>query len=195
MKAIKDLTVSDLLAESRRWVVYPGPSCGSGVLAEIVFEEYPYRLMANLLPGDSAPIPPLLIEDDAPEAWCKRWSVEKGLVRDEVEYLTVVGSSIGAQIRCREVSVSRDAGTGKVRLRDGYGNEMLLDEENALRLYRDLAEVHGLPFARRCEECGEQLTGDEACPWCGDSSEPTSEDALRLRVVEGEHAGPEGGKR
>lgn len=192
MTSVKDLTVEDLLAEGRRWVLYPGSPLQNGVRALAVFEDHPIKIAIGQVSNHrSVPLPPIITAED-PDDWCRQWSIEQGLVKDETDYLMVIVSSIGAQHRCRQVRVIRDTDTGEVWLRDGYGNEMQLDEEHALQLYQDLAEAHDLPFARRCVECGEQLMGDEDCPWCDVQTEDKQKTPRSLKVVNNDDTQQEG---
>ncbi len=165
MNQVNDEVVSTLLAEGRKWVPYPGDRCHGGAVTQVVFENYPYHLVVALLSELSSLRVPIVIKADDPEKWCKEWSIERGLVRDEQDYLTVIMSSIGAQLRCRQVKLLRDKGTN-LRLQDGLGNEIQLDDENAFALYQDLAAAQDLPFAMRCVQCGETHMNDELCQSC-----------------------------
>lgn len=186
MKAIKDYSVEDLLGEGRRWVVYPGRPLRNGVGVLAVFENHPIKIsigqVSNLPP---VPSPPAIITADDPNKWCRQWSIKHGLVMDESDYLTVIGSSIGAHHRCRQVRVIRQSDTGEVLLQDGYGGEMHLDEECALQLYRGLAEAYDLPFLRQCLDCKELSMSDVTCPWCADQEGERHMDVSSLKVVNG----------
>lgn len=165
MNQVNDEVVSTLLAEGRKWVPYPGDRCHGGAVTQVVFENCPFRLVVALFPELSSLRIPIVINDDDPEKWCKKWGIERGLVRDEKDYLTVIMSSIGAQLHCRQVKVLRDKGMDLI-LQDGFGNEIQLDDENAFALYQDLAAAQDLPFAMRCVQCGETHLNDESCQSC-----------------------------
>lgn len=167
MTKIKDLTVDDLKAEGRRWILVPGEKDVNGVRADVVFEDHPYRFAIGRLSNNPTVQPPIYLEGDDPEDSAIEWSVRHlDSVHSADDWHTIVASSIGAQVRCCQIRVVRDPQTDECRLSDGYGNEMQLSGGNAERLYQDLARAYFLPFRESCEKCDELLNDENMCDCC-----------------------------
>jgi len=167
MKEIKDLTIDDLLAEGRRWILYPGERDTNGVRADVVFENHPNRFCVGQVSNDPALRPPLYLSGDDPERTAIDWCVKHlDYINEEGEWHDIVASSIASQQKCRRVRVVRDPMTDECRLSDDYGNEFRLSGEHAERLYQDLARAYSLPFRGSCERCGMMLGEDDECGWC-----------------------------
>jgi hypothetical protein len=181
MKDVKDLSPADLLAEGRRFVLHVGEyDAGKGFRAEMVFEDHPYRFPTgevSNLPSAKAPLyfhtDSTTIADQKAKEWCK-----SNLGIDDEEYLRVICSSIGAQTVAMRVQVKRDPGTSEVWLRDGYGNEMHLEEEHAIRLYQDLATAYYLPFRENCPKCESLLNDHDECDSCQEEEEDAEEEGF-----------------
>lgn len=165
----ENVSVGDLLDEERRFVLEVGEYYeGEGYRAIIVFEDHPGYFPSGELTNrpDAAPVlwwP----TDDRDEAKRMAYShSEKVLGLTRREHQKIVLSSMGAQHKATKVTVRYDAGTGETLLRDGYGVEMELVEEDAVALYQDLARAMELPFRKSCPECGRLLEEDNTCGWC-----------------------------
>lgn len=169
MKDTKDLTVDDLKAEGRRWILYPGTKDVNGIRADVVFENHPYRFAVGRLSNDPRIQPPIYLEGDDPEQAAIDWCVRNlEYISVALDWHMIVASSIGAQVNCRKVRVVRDPLTDECRLNDGFGNEMHLSGEDAECLYQDLARAYFLPFRESCEHCDNLLNDDYQCEWCQD---------------------------
>jgi len=177
MKAVKDLAPADLIAERRRCVLYPGNyEEGRGYRAQLVFEDHPYKFFAgeksNLQRPDMPPPLYFPASEDTPEtrdaadATAKEWSKVHFGVSDS-DYFTICLSSISAQNKAHCVTVKRDPDSDECWLADGYGNEMRLEGENAIKLYQDLARAYYLPYRESCSECGYCLNDEDKCDCCG----------------------------
>lgn len=167
MTEIKDLTIDDLKAEGRRWILYPGNRDVNGVRADVVFENHPYRFAVGRLSNDPAIQPPMYLGGDDPEQTAIEWCVHNlDFIQGPEDWLTIMASSIGAQCQSRRIKVVRDPQTDECRLSDGYGNEMHLSGEDAERLYQDLARAYFLLFRESCEQCDTLLNDDNLCDCC-----------------------------
>jgi hypothetical protein len=170
MKEVKDLTIDDLRAEGRRWVLYPGETDTNGVRADVVFEDHPYRFAVGLISNDPSIRPPIYLCGDDPEKTAIEWCVRHlDDIRDQMDWHMVVASSIRAQVLCSKVHVGRDPDTDECRLCDGYGHELSLSGENAECLYQDLARAYHLPFRKSCPKCGHMFDEDDQCEWCDEA--------------------------
>jgi len=163
MKQLKDLTIEDLLAEGRRWVPFPGELVEGGFRLEIVFHDHPCRFCLGQVSNDPSLPPPLIVSSDSPHSWCVQWAIENGMVKNGLEYLSIVGSSISAQDRAMDVHVLGE-NADLLILRDGFGNVIHLDEDNAVKLYQRLAVATGMPHQVYCPNCEEPLMDYESCP-------------------------------
>jgi hypothetical protein len=85
------------------------------------------------------------------------------MVKNGLEYLSIVGSSISAQDRAMDVHVLGE-NADLLILRDGFGNVIHLDEDNAVKLYQRLAVATGMPHQVYCPNCEEPLMDYESCP-------------------------------
>lgn len=170
MKELKDITVRDLLDEGRRWVTVPGEQTDGGVRLDVVFEDHPYRFPMGQISNDPSVLPPVVIEVDDPHAWCVQLCVEHGSIKNQFEYFRIIFSSINAQHRAMDVRVLSGP-SGEITLQDGRGNQMVLDEENAFRLYQRIADAYGLPHQIYCNKCGEPLMDQESCLCVSDNSD------------------------
>jgi len=167
MTEIKDLTIDDLKADKRRWILYPGNRDVNGVRADVVFEDHPYRFAVGRLSNDPSIQPPMYFDGNDPEQTAIEWCVQHlDFIQGPEDWHTIVTSSIGAQCQCRSINVVRDPQTDDCRLTDGYGNEMQISGEDAERLYQNLARAYFLPFRGSCEQCGTLLNEDHQCEWC-----------------------------
>lgn len=169
MKEIKDLTVEDLIAEGRPWVVMPGERTAVGTRVLVVFKDHPYRYPIGQISNDPNLMPPLIVVDDDPEASCIQLSIEQGNVKDKMEYLQIVMSSMGARHKAMRVRVLLNY-PDSFTLSNGYGDTMTMDEENATTLYEGLAEALGLPHQIHCRDCGDPMMDYDECS-CLDEAE------------------------
>lgn len=161
MKELKDLTINDLLAEGRRWVPLPGDSIDGGFRLEVVFQDHPFRFVLGMLSNDPSLPPPLIVSTDDPRAWCVKWAIDNTIVKNAMDYLSVVASSMEAQRRAMHIRIAADEDI--FVLSDGYGNEIRVEEENAMRLYQDLAARLGMPHQINCPQCDEPMMDYEQC--------------------------------
>lgn len=172
MKELRELTPLDLLAEGKRHVIRAGDfEPGKGFRAEVIFENHPYRFVTGEVSNLPTVKKPLYFQaksqkaaDKAAMAWC-----EANLGIGKRDYLAIIGSSMAAQNKARRVQVKKDPDTSEVWLRDGFGNELQLEEEHAIRLYQDIAIAYDLPFRASCPECGALFNDIDECDQCGDS--------------------------
>lgn len=175
MKEIKDLTPADLIEEGRRWVILPGDYVeGMGYRVEVVFEDHPFRHAIGLitnLPGPLPNVTPFFPADGpsdearrAADAEAKAWCLKHHGV-DGAEYLAIISSSMKAFHEGIFVKVLGET-PDRMTLQNGFGDEMHVDEEAAIKLYQDLADALDLPCQRTCPECDGIMEGDE-CGECG----------------------------
>jgi len=142
----KDITVGDLLDEGRRFVFHVGEyQEGDGFRATIVFEDFPGFFLTGELSNrmDATPVFwwPTSDPDEAQEMAYRHSETILGVSRKD--HMLIIMSSMGAQNRARRVQVKRDPDSGNVMLRNGYGQELGLEEEDAVALYQDLP-VNGI---------------------------------------------------
>ena len=176
MKEVKDLMPADLLDEGRRWVIVPGDFIeDKGFRVEVIFETHPFRFpigqITNMPRGVADRLPYFPADgdtDDAQQAsrelaeeWCHK---THGI--DKKAYLAIVSSSIKAYEQGKRVKVLSDH-PDHLTLHNGFGDEIELDEEAAIKLYQDLAEALDLPCQRNCPKCGGIMEGD-VCEECAD---------------------------
>ncbi|MEZ6131142.1 MAG: hypothetical protein R3C59_20915 [Planctomycetaceae bacterium] len=169
MSANEKISVGDLLDEGRRFVLEVGEYYeGDGFRAIIVFEDHPGYFPSGERTNREGAAPVLWWPtDDRDSAQKMAYShSEKVLGLSRMDHLRIVGSSIGAQHKACEVVVEYDPGTGDTHLRNGYGVEMRLAQEQAVALYQNLARTLELPCRGNCSECGSLLEYDDTCGWC-----------------------------
>lgn len=176
MKEIKDLMPADLMGEGRRWVIAPGDYIeGKGFRVDVVFENHPFHFpvgqITNLPDAGLREIPYLPAEADTEEAreasrrFAEEWS-EKVNGINQKAYLAVISSSIKAYEQGKRVKVLGDD-LDHLIIQNGFGDEIELDEEAAIKLYQDLAATLDLPCQRNCPTCGMILEGQH-CEDCDD---------------------------
>lgn len=163
------VTVGDLFDEGRRFVLEVGEYHeGEGFRAIIVFENHPGYFPSGELSNrpDAAPVLWWRTSDrqEAERMACSHSEATFGLSR--MEHMKIVMSSIGAQHKSGKVRVTYDQELARIWLRNGFGQEMELEEEHAVTLYQDLARTMDLPYRPNCSECGMLLDEDEYCGWC-----------------------------
>lgn len=169
MNRHEDISVGDLLTEGRRFVLDVGEHHeGDGFRAIIVVEGFPGFFPSGEL-SNRLDAPPVLwwATDDKNEAQAMAYSHSEqilGLSRKEHE--AIILSSIAAQQKAQRVQVKRDPDTGQVWLRNGYDQEIKLEEDDAIDLYQDLARSMNLPFRENCSECEAILNDEDKCEWC-----------------------------
>lgn len=169
MKKYENITVGDLMNEGRRLVLDVGKHHqGKGFRAIIVFENYPSYFSSGEFSNrpDASPVIwwPTSDRDEAQELAYSHSERVLGLSRKE--HRAIISSSIGAQHRAKRVQVKRDPETGQVWLRNGYDQEMELEEDDAVALYQDLARSMELPHRENCSECGRLLNDENMCEEC-----------------------------
>lgn len=163
------ITVGDLLDAGRRFVLDVGEYHeGNGFRAIIVIEDYPSYFPSGEF-SNQPDAPPVLWwptsdRDEAQELAHSHSERVLGLSRKE--HGAIILSSIGAQHKAKRVQVKRDPGTGQVWLRNGYDQEMELEEDDAVALYQDLARSMELPHRENCSECGRLLNDENMCEEC-----------------------------
>jgi hypothetical protein len=132
-----------ILAEGRRWILYPGERDEHGVRAEVIFEDCPYRFPMGQVSNDPAGVPPVYLGPDkqtareAAIAW-----TDRVLHIGPDEWHRIVASSIAAGQKARRVVAKRDPATSEVTLLDGYGDVLtVLEEKEAISLYQQIAQA------------------------------------------------------
>lgn len=162
MKTVRDLTLDELFAEGRRWIIAPGDYAdGEGYQVRLVVENHPFPFVVgsttNIPSLAGGKLPHFAASTDSIEAreeakikaacWCEQHS---GI--DRATYLSIVSSAIRAYQLGKRVRV-----TGKIpeemEIANGFGDRMKLDAETAARLHRDLAIALELP----CPDCGKYV--------------------------------------
>jgi hypothetical protein len=174
MKEVKDLTATDLLDEGRRWVIAPGDYIeGEGYRVEVIFEGYPFRIVIGQITNMPTDLPQMVYfpannNDDqaqrAAEYLAEQWCLQRHGI-DKMTYLDIVSSSMNAYDLGKRVRVLGDH-PDRLVIANGFGDEIKLDEEAAIKLYQDLADALDLPCQRTCPKCGGIMEGDE-CEECG----------------------------
>ncbi len=170
-----DMTPADLINEGRRWVIAPGDYIeGKGFRVEIIFEDHPFRFLIGQItnmPRDlPAKMPYFTADADnddtqgAARAVAEEWCLNHNGI-DQKAYLAIVSSSIKAYEQGKHVRVLGDD-PDSLTLQNGFGDEIKLDEEAAIKLYQDLAYALDLPCQRTCPECEGIMEADE-CEECG----------------------------
>lgn len=175
MKEVKDLTPADLMDEQRRWVIAPGEFVeGKGYRVEVIFEDHPFRFhigevsnMPTDLPQEMPYFPAAKKSantEEAAQSVAEQWCLQKHCI-DKKAYLNIESSSLKAYELGKRVRVLGDH-PDRLVIANGFGNEITLDEEAAIRLYQDLADALDLPCQRDCPACGGIMEGNE-CDECG----------------------------
>ena len=173
MKELKDLEPADLMDEGRRWVIAPADFMEErGFRIEVVFENHPFKFWIGRIsnrPALPQKLPYLPAEDDSEKAreaallvaeeWCLK---NHGI--DKSAYWAIMASSMKAHEQCKYVKVLGDD-ADRLTLQSGFGEEIKLDEEAAIKLYQDLADALDLPCLKNCPTCGEIMEGDD-CEVC-----------------------------
>jgi hypothetical protein len=173
MKGLKDLSPADLMDEGRRWVIAPGDYIeGKGYRVEVIFENFPFRVPIGQISNipNNLPVPYFPAEKESDEAenaaqsQAEQWCFQTHGI-DKEAYLAIVSSSIKAYELGKRVLVLGDHPDG-LAIANGFGDEIGLDEEAAIKLYQDLADALDLPCQRTCPECGGIMEADH-CEECG----------------------------
>ena len=170
---MKNYDIEKLLAEGRRWVVYPGEQDENGVRADIVFENCPLRFEVGCVSNDPSSLPPQYLGPDHTAAWEAAMTFAErvqGISREE--WGIIILSSMGADCKARRVSAKRDPQTSEVTIFCGDGEVLItLEEEDAIRLYQQIAQAFELEFTETCQRCNLPLE-DGICPnECGTEDE------------------------
>lgn len=162
-------TVGDLMDEGRRYILHVGEyQDGKGFRATIVFEGYPFYFPTGELTNRQDAIPIVWWSTDDKEAASEmayQYS-EEVLEITRTEHDRILLSSFGAFNKGRRVTVKRDPESGEVWLRNGFDQELQLEEDDAVALYQDLARSMELPFRGNCSECFRLLNYDDMCEAC-----------------------------
>jgi len=165
-------TPADLLAEGRRWVLYPAQDENGVFRAEAVFENHSFRFPLGTVSNEPGVMPPISFgtdQDQAKEA-AIRWNALNHGIPEE-EYWLILASSIGAQNKMRRVKLKRDPHTSVAIIYDGYGDPVLtLEEEEARNLYQQIAKAYCWSHDEFCE-CGCVLENGYCPEGCGNEDE------------------------
>jgi hypothetical protein len=90
----------------------------------------------------------------------------------------ILASSMRAQTKMRRVKVIRDPATSVAVILDGCGDSVLtLEEDEARRLYLQIAQAYRWGHDEFCGECGCVLEGGTCPEGCGDEDGQDEEDA------------------
>jgi hypothetical protein len=172
MKEVKDLTPADLMSEGRRWVIAPGNYIeGKGYRVEAIFEGHPFRLPISQISNmpNKLPVPYFPAESEGDEAekavqsLAEQWCLQNYGI-DKKTYLDIVSSSIRAYEHGKRVRILGD-NPDRLVIANGFGDQIKLEEEAAIKLYQDLADALDLPCQRNCPKCGGVMEG-QTCDWC-----------------------------
>jgi hypothetical protein len=172
-------TIANLIADGVRYVYYPGEKTQDGsVIIDVVFEGYPLRFPSGQISNAPDATLPLAVPPDVedPETYLRDLSVQHGLCVDADEYGKIIASSLGASARGGRIKVKFDPEAGCFIIFDGFGNEVMMDCDEARRLYRTLADELDLGRNGDCPSCGDLLTIDRCCNWCGPADAMEDED-------------------
>lgn len=172
----EEVTFGDLLKEGRKYVFVAGKETPEGItLVEVAVEEYPLKFKSGLVSNDPNTKPPLAIppEVEDPIEYCQELSINYGLCKDGKEYLMIVASSMRAYHLSARVQVKYNEASDQIWLADGFGNELVLDEERSLEVYRKIADIYHLERRPDCPNCGTLLDCDQYCESCGEGGEPS----------------------
>lgn len=162
---MKHYDIQELLAEGRHWVLHPGDKDDLGVRAEVVFEDCPCRFQVGEISNDPSAPPPVYLgpDDDSAREAAIAYAVQaQGLSRED--WCLIIASSIRADCKIRQVLAKRDPQTSEVTLFDGNGDVVIvLEEQDAIRLYQQIAQGFRFDFTPTCPDCTCPLE-DGICP-------------------------------
>lgn len=174
MEEVRDLSLNDLLAGGRRWVIAPGDYAkGEGYRTKVIVEKHPFPFVMGQitdmpsLSGSELPCFPAPTDSvearDAAKLAAARWC-ERHLGIDRATYLSIIASSMKAYQYGKRVRVLGESSEELVIV-NGFGDRIELDMETATQLHRNLAVALDLPCQRQCPICREDMDGDH-CEEC-----------------------------
>lgn len=176
VKDVKNVTPQDLMQEGRRYVfAQSGDRDAKGnVRVDVVFEGHPIRFNTGCVTNDpERMVEPYWVRADRADELTEKMSLDLPSINSKEDYLEVLSSSLAAYERDSRVRVVPDEDTMTCRLVNGMDDEIDLEEDDALRLVRDLCRFYEWDWAQ-CPKCGVEVKDHGPC--CEDEDEDWKED-------------------
>jgi len=164
------VTLAELIDEGRKYVFV----C-RGRRLMVCVEDHPLKFLLGSLSNNPEELPPAVIPPDVPneqlDEFCIELSLAHELVKDKQEWLDIQMSSLRRSNLNDKVTI-KAVDEDTIWLSNGWGNDIVLDTDQQLAVYRAIADHQFLERRADCPQCGKLLDCDWYCDDCDLSVEP-----------------------